>query len=578
VTFVNPLALLGLAAAAIPALLHLLQRRVPPELDFPAVRYLTVAERESARRLKLRHLLLLILRTTLIVVIVLGAARPLVRMKESGGGGRGGAHEPTAVVVILDNSPSSGAVVDGRLVLDRLRVAARGSISRTTSADRLWLMLADGVLRGGTREALLASVDSLATGWLRLDLVQAVERAARLVNAQPLAGREVQVLSDLQRTALADGRADVPGGVRVLALEPGRAVPNRGIADVRVTEGAAVVDLSGTADAALQPVPVTIRIGVGRRDRAEIAARGLATPGSAVTVALPAQSLPAGWWVGEAALEPDELRADDRRPFAWRVAPPARVTATPGAGEFLAAAVAVLRDGKRVTSGPDVVFTGGEPLSGVQTITQPPADPALVGQANRALAARGVPWRWGQTGTPGPIAAPNIPVIEGVAVTRRYRLEGGGDQVLATVNGDPWIVRTGNIVLLGSRLDTTWTALPAAPGFVPFVDALVNRIVRGEADVAAAEGAPRVEFSVRGADTIGATVFGPDPREADLTPAPAALAATALGGRDRTEVLSDARFAAELFSGTRRGDGSAFLLVLALLLAATELGVATRTR
>ena len=579
-TFVNPLALLGLAAAAIPALLHLLQRRVPPELEFPAVRYLTVAERESARRLKLRHLLLLILRTILIVVIVLGAARPLVRMKGAGGG----AHEPTAVVVILDNSPSSGAVVDGRPVLDRLRVAARGSIGRTTSADRVWLMLADGVLRGGTREALLASVDSIATGWLRLDLVQAVERAARLVNAQPLRGREVQVLSDLQRTALADGRADVPGGVRVLALEPGRAVPNRGIADVRVTEGAAIVDLSGTADAALQPVPVTIRIGVGRRDRAEIAARGLATPGSAVTVALPAQSLPAGWWVGEAALEPDELRADDRRPFAWRVAPPARVTATPGAGEFLAAALAVLREGKRVTSGPDVVFTGGEPLSGVQTITQPPADPALVGQANRALVARGVPWRWDQTGTPGPIAAPKIPVIEGVAVTRRYRLAGavsagqGGDQVLATVNGDPWIVRTGNIVLLGSRLDTTWTALPAAPGFVPFVDALVNRIVRGEADVAAAEGAPRVEFSVRGADTIAATVFGPDPRESDLTPAPAALAVTALGGRDRTEVLSDAGFAAERFSGTRRAEGSGLLLVLALLLAATELGVATRTR
>ena len=579
-TFVNPLALLGLAAAAIPALLHLLQRRVPPELEFPAVRYLTVAERESARRLKLRHLLLLILRTILIVVIVLGAARPLVRMKGAGGG----AHEPTAVVVILDNSPSSGAVVDGRPVLDRLRVAARGSIGRTTSADRVWLMLADGVLRGGTREALLASVDSIATGWLRLDLVQAVERAARLVNAQPLRGREVQVLSDLQRTALADGRADVPGGVRVLALEPGRAVPNRGIADVRVTEGAAIVDLSGTADAALQPVPVTIRIGVGRRDRAEIAARGLATPGSAVTVALPAQSLPAGWWVGEAALEPDELRADDRRPFAWRVAPPARVTATPGAGEFLAAALAVLREGKRVTSGPDVVFTGGEPLSGVQTITQPPADPALVGQANRALVARGVPWRWDQTGTPGPIAAPKIPVIEGVVVTRRYRLAGavsagqGGDQVLATVNGDPWIVRTGNIVLLGSRLDTTWTALPAAPGFVPFVDALVNRIVRGEADVAAAEGAPRVEFSVRGADTIAATVFGPDPRESDLTPAPAALAVTALGGRDRTEVLSDAGFAAERFSGTRRADGSGLLLVLGLLLAATELGVATRTR
>src|SRR3989454_9124375 len=121
VSFIPPLALLGLAAAAIPALLHLLQRRIPPELDFPPVRYLSAAERESARRLKLRHLLLLILRTALIVVIVLAAARPLVPLRG------GGAHQPTAAVIILDNSPSSGAIVDGGLVLDRLRVAARSS-------------------------------------------------------------------------------------------------------------------------------------------------------------------------------------------------------------------------------------------------------------------------------------------------------------------------------------------------------------------------------------------------------------------------------------------------------------------
>jgi hypothetical protein len=563
----------------------LLQRRVPPELEFPAVRYLSAAERESARRLKLRHLLLLILRTALIVVIVFAAARPLLRVRGAGGG----AHEPTAVVVVLDNSPSSGAIVDGRATVDRLRVAARGTISRTTSADRVWLMLSDGVLRGGTREALLASVDSVASGWQRLDLVQAVERAGRLANAQPLPGREVHVLSDLQRTALSEGRAAVPAGVRVLSLEPRRAVANRGIADVRVTEGAALIDLVGTTtdvgQGAAQPVPVTIRIGAGR-DRGEIAARGLATPGSAVTVALPAQTFAPGWWVGEALLEADELRADDRRPFAWRVAPPARVTATPGAGEFVAAALGVLREVKRVTNGSDVVFTSGEALSGDQTIIQPPADPALVGQANRALASRGVSWRWGPTATPGPLLASQLPVITGVQVTRRYRLEraGGGSEeqeaenVLATVNGEAWLVRSGNTILLGSRLDTTWTALPATPAFVPFVDALANRIVRGEADVAAAEGAPHVEFRRRGADTVGATVFGPDPRESDLSPASSALATAAFGGRDRAEVLSDAAFASERFSGTRRTDGSGFLLVLALLVAAAELGVATRTR
>jgi hypothetical protein len=149
---------------------------------------------------------------------------------------------------------------------------------------------------------------------------------------------------------------------------------------------------------------------------------------------------------------------------------------------------------------------------------------------------------------------------------------------LATVNGEPWLVRSGNVVVLGSRLDTAWTALPAAPGFVPFLDALVNRIVAGEAEVAAAEGTPRVVFRTRGADTIGATVFGPDARESDLTPATAALAIAALGGKDRADVLIADQFAAERFSGTRRADVSGMLLVFALLLAAAELGVATRTR
>jgi hypothetical protein len=132
--------------------------------------------------------------------------------------------------------------------------------------------------------------------------------------------------------------------------------------------------------------------------------------------------------------------------------------------------------------------------------------------------------------------------------------------------------------LLGSRLDTAWTALPASPGFVPFVDALVNRIVMGEAEVAAAEGAPHVEFRTRGTDTVGATVFGPDARESDLTPATAALVTAALGGKGRTSVLSADRFVTEGFSGTRRADASGILLLLALLLAAAELGVATRTR
>jgi len=563
VTFLHPLALLGLAAAAIPALLHLLQRRTPPELDFPPLRYLAAAERASARRLKLRHLVLLLLRTALIVFVVLAAARPLVPARS------GGAHAPTAVAVILDNSISAGAMADGRPVLDRLRVTAHTTLSRASPADRVWLLLADGVPRGGSPEGLLTALDSVRADGPRLDLVAAVQRAAHLVNAEPRLALEVHVLSDLQRTAVEQGRAAVPAGVRVLSLAPARRpLPNAGVGAARVADGVVTTDIGGTAGTAA--TAVTLRI--GGRDLG----RALAAPGSAVSLALP--PLGPAWWTGELDLQPDELRADDRRLIAWRVAPPARVAVTRDAGPFVAAALAVLRDGGRVDVGNEVTI-GDRPAPGVAVVL-PPSDAALVGPANRALGARGVQWRFGAPGTPGTLLSATLSSLNGASVTRRLRLEPVGppdsSAVLATVNGEPWLVRVSDAVLLGSRLDTSWTALPARPGFVSFLDALVNRVARGEAPVTFAEGPPSVVFQRRGVDTVRATVYGPDPRESDLTPAEPGVIREAFGGR--AEVLDDRVFALEVYAGVGRADVSALLVALALVLAAIETVVAIRTR
>ena len=576
-TFLHPLALVGLAAAAIPALLHLLERRVPPEAEFPPLRYLSETERQNARRLKLRHLLLLMLRTALIVLIVLAAARPLFPTQSSSGS----LHAPTALAVILDNSPSSGVVVDGRPALERLKGAARGSLTRAAASDRLWLVLADGVARAGTREALLATVDSVSVSARRLDLTAAVGAATRLVDAEPLPAREVHVVSDLQRTALGTGRAEVPRGVRVLALAPPSQAPaNRGVGAARVTAGAAAIDIVGTPGAGAEHGAASVTLRVRGRE----VGRALAVPGSTVGIALP--SLGPGWWMGEVVLDADELRADDHRWLVWRVAPPARLAASPspGAGPFVAAALAVLEDAQRVHRGGTEVTIGDRPGAGtLVSVVVPPSEPALIGQANRALAARGRRWRFAAAGTPGPIAGPVLPAIAGLQVTRRYRLEaerderrGTGDDtmVLATVNGEPWLVRDGRVLLLGSRLDTGWTALPAAPAFVPFIDALVNRVARGEAPISEVEGPPRVEFLTRGADTVGATVYGLDPRESDLTPASPALVHDVLGA----ELLDEGAFVAARFAGAGRRDGSGPLLMLALLSALVELAVATRTR
>src|SRR5256714_9473511 len=123
VTFLHPLAFVAVAAAATPALLHLLERRVPPEGEFPPLRYLSEAERQNARRLKLRPLLLLLLRTALIVLLALAAARPLFPARASGGS----LHEPTALARIPANPPPSRPVGGGGPPPDRPKAMAPGS-------------------------------------------------------------------------------------------------------------------------------------------------------------------------------------------------------------------------------------------------------------------------------------------------------------------------------------------------------------------------------------------------------------------------------------------------------------------
>src|SRR3989442_14185293 len=117
-------------------------------------------------------------------------------------------------------------------------------------------------------------------------------------------------------------------------------------------------------------------------------------------------------------------------------------------------------------------------------------DPAALGALNRALAARGVLWHYG-----APLielaATDSGPLVGRVRVLRRYQLQtgqSGRTGVLATVGGAPWLVRSGDVVLVGSRLDPAWTDLPVSAGFMPFMDALVNRLARGEGSLA--DGAP----------------------------------------------------------------------------------------
>ena len=76
--FVNISLLLGGFVVAAPIILHLIMRRQPKQLVFPALRFLQQQEKSNSRRLQLRHWLLLALRCLAIAFLAAALARPSI--------------------------------------------------------------------------------------------------------------------------------------------------------------------------------------------------------------------------------------------------------------------------------------------------------------------------------------------------------------------------------------------------------------------------------------------------------------------------------------------------------------------
>ena len=586
--FTAPWALLGLLAAAIPVLLHLFARREPPTVVFPATRYLAETARAHHRRLTLQHWLLLLIRTLLIVALALAAAGPTW---PSGGLG---SHAPAALALVLDNSLSSAVTAEGTPAFEQLRGIARDVLAAARPDDALWLIDADGQPQHGSREELRALVDRLVPVPARLDLGRAVGTAREAMAGERVPA-SVLVVSDLQASAVsnATGRGPV-----VAVRSTGLPVENLGIASISAgrqpwgSEGGAIaVSVQGAPG---RTAALRLRVGA-RPPRQQLAVAGS-------NLNLTSGTLSPGWWPVRAELEPDELRLDDVRETALRVAAPSRATWNSG-DHFLATACEVLQQNGRLVRGNDLTIGA---LGTGASIVAPPADPAAIGALNRALAARGVPWRFGDI-VPGSGVTDSGAVLGRHQIQKRYQLVftgssgGAANQtargVLVAVGGAPWVVRAGEIILLGSRLEPAWTDLPLSAEFVPLVDFLANRAVRGElalldvapgdpallpdaATAVALDGRVRpveggstfrsgergLHFILSGTDTIGVVAVNPDPRESVLErESDAGLRALWPGAR----VVAAPGAAAAAFSAGGRADlrGPLLLLVLALALA-----------
>lgn len=181
--FANPPMLGWLAAAALPWLINLWNRRRRQRTPWAAVDLLLTAVRRSARQLRLEQWLLLALRTALLVLVALAAAAPVLR--DASFSPR--ASVRTHHVLVLDCSLSMAVETDGATRLQRAQEAARRQILGAPAGDCFsviaWADAADAVAQQVTFQAsdAMAAVDRVRPRDETAQLARAVEAAAAAI-------------------------------------------------------------------------------------------------------------------------------------------------------------------------------------------------------------------------------------------------------------------------------------------------------------------------------------------------------------------------------------------------------------
>ncbi|HVO91366.1 MAG TPA: BatA domain-containing protein [Terriglobales bacterium] len=199
VFFLYPLFLFGLAAATLPVLIHLLNRRRLKRIRFPAVRFILLSQKRISRSYRLRHWLLLALRTLAVVFLALLLANPIFQT----GAGLFAGGGPVALVVLLDNSLSMRWSGDGngfkqakdaaRLLISALNEGDRAALIPTNISDK------DVFRLKGQKDVLLKELDGIEIADGTANLPAALTKAYELLNP-PAGQKEIRLITDMALT------------------------------------------------------------------------------------------------------------------------------------------------------------------------------------------------------------------------------------------------------------------------------------------------------------------------------------------------------------------------------------------
>ncbi len=199
--FANLPLLYGLAAASLPVIIHLLNKRKYQVMAWAAMQFLLAAVKKNQRKIRIEQWLLLLVRTLVIVFAVLALAQPFL---ESMGAVPLLPGRRTHSVLVLDGSMSmayapaeTSRFEQAKLRASELvRSARRGkSFSLVLMADPPQVLVGEPT---SNPDAILSQIDDLVLPHGTVDLSASFQAIAEVLQASNLGQKEVIVLTDFQ--------------------------------------------------------------------------------------------------------------------------------------------------------------------------------------------------------------------------------------------------------------------------------------------------------------------------------------------------------------------------------------------
>ncbi len=340
-SFLFPAFLAGLAAVALPILIHLIHRKKSKVLPFSSLRFLRLVEKRIARRRRLEEYLVLLFRALALALLALGLASPVSRT------GKGGRTAVARVLVLDDSMSMSLAPAGGPTLMERAKETARALLAPLTSRDSAALV----PLHPGKAEPRLSRNISLLKEELRrrkatlgdTPLNEGIRRGLALLRGAAAAVKDLVILTDCQARAVREVRASrllarLPKGARLFLASPREAASsNLTLQSVLVRplpssgRGHRVLVTVSNGSTLRASATLTLEVDGAARARRDIQV----PPGG--TVDLPFDLPDTGDRLrrGRALLSADELPADNQRWFLLPKRSPLPVLVISGASSSI---------------------------------------------------------------------------------------------------------------------------------------------------------------------------------------------------------------------------------------------------